>query len=161
MCHMWARLYYIMWLFNSKNVMKSFQTETDFCQTTQIKGVWQICRKFLSVFEKYEFELRFSFVIPHLTHRLRFTLSGYFTYFQWKLLFAEKFCSSHRVKLIFQLKEFGPKPSINFLLIFQTHMNTYIGPIILINDNHLVWKTFFCARKVKFCMFWCTENIIL
>ena len=60
------------------------------------------------------------FTIPHLTHRLRFTLSNYFAYFQWKLPFLQgNFCSSHsRVKLIFQSKEFGPKPSINFLANF-------------------------------------------
>ena len=109
MCHMWARLYYIMWLFNSKNVMKSFQTETDFCQTTQIKGVWQICRKFLSVFEKYEFELRFSFVIPHLTHRLRFTLSGYFTYFQWKLLFCREILQQSQSETHFSVERIRSK----------------------------------------------------
>ena len=123
MCHMWARLYYIMWLtFQLKNVMKSFQTETDFCQTTQIKGVWQISRKFQSVFQKKKqiLTLISVFTIPHLTHRLRFTLSNYFAYFQWKLLFLQgNFCSRHkRVKLIFQSKEFGPKPSINFLANF-------------------------------------------
>ena len=105
------------------------------------------------VFHKIQVLTWISVFIPHLTHRLRFTLSDYFACLKWKLPFLQgNFCSQSRVKLIFQSKEFSPKPSINFLANFpNTH--TYTGPIILINDNHLVWKTFFCARKVKFCMF--------
>ena len=114
-------------------------------------------REFFFFTKKQILTLISVFTIPHLTHRLRFTLSNYFAYFQWKLFFfAGKFLQQpySRVKLISQSKEFGPKPSINFLANFpNVHTQTYIGPIILINDNHLVWKTFFVPGKWNFACY--------